>query len=502
MRTKGELAKKEGGNIFGLGSRTSVTILLLVKNGKNEGCKIKYSDIGDYLKYKEKLVKIEEVKSFKSLDLIDIKPDKYGSWFNKRDDSFDNFIPLYPEKKFGPKAKSFFVTYSLGIEPSQDSLFLNFSKDRLNKYFSEGLDFYNSERERYQNSDKSISLEEFVNRDNTKLNFNREILGKLKANIKIFFENSIDRKVIYRPFCISNIRNEIKLMAYSFQIPKFFPNGNFENIVICVSGAGNLSNFSCFISNKIIERQLLFSLQAFPLYWYEKQENRQGELDLFADNLEQSQEQYIRRDGISDWIYKRAKDQYSGQIGNKLLLTKEDIFYYVYGFLHLESYRKKFANNLKNELPKIPLVEDYATFEKISKAGRDLAELHLNFEPEPNVENVTEADYENNYIKKVEESKDKRELLFFDRANNVFERLPIPPEVDKWQINGSTATWWIADRYKVTVDKKTGRINDPNDYAREYGNPRYIIELAKNVINIAVRTVKILDELNKLQVEI
>ena len=147
-------------------------------------------------------------------------------------------------------------------------------------------------------------------------------------------------------------------------------------------------------------------------------------------------------------------------------------------------------------------MEDYATFEKISRAGRDLAELHLHFEPESNVENVTEADYEKYYIKKVEESKDKRELLFFDRANNVFERLPIPPEVDKWQINGSTATWWIADRYKVTVDKKTGRINDPNDYAREYGNPRYIFELAKNVINIAIKTVAILDELNKLQVEI
>ena len=114
----------------------------------------------------------------------------------------------------------------------------------------------------------------------------------------------------------------------------------------------------------------------------------------------------------------------------------------------------------------------------------------------------TEADYENNYIKKVEESKDKRELLFFDRANNIFERLAIPPEVDKWQINGSTCTWWIEKMYKVTTDPKTGRINDPNDYAREYGNPRYTLELAKNVINIAVRTVAILDELNKIEVEI
>ncbi|MBR0519110.1 hypothetical protein IJJ97_04900, partial [bacterium] len=239
-------------------------------------------------------------------------------------------------------------------------------------------------------------------------------------------------------------------------------------------------------------------------------------------------------------------------------------------------YRKKFANNLKNELPKIPLVEDYATFEKISRAGRDLAELHLHFEPEPNVANLCscglensqlngsngdkpftlgsaslysvhrliptstlglnyasttasalanrqtpanstgevsaalpaqtteteEALYEKYYVQKVRQSDDKTKLLFYNRQGDIFHTLDIPPEVEKWQINGSTCTWWIEKMYKVTTDPKTGRVNDPNDYAREYGNPKYIIELAENVIKIAVQTVKILDELNKIEVEI
>ena len=570
---KGELGKKEGGKIFGSGSRTTIAIVLLIKNGKNEECKIKYCDIGDYLSREEKLAKIAEAKSFKSLDLIEIKSDKDGFWFNKRDESFDELIPIYPNTKFDSKSKSFFTTFSCGYVTNQDSLFYNFSKDRLHKYFSEALDFYNSERERYQNSDKKISVEDFVNKDNNKLSLNSKVLGKIKSNEKIFLEDSIMRESLYRPFCSQNLRDEKKIIFILYQMPTVFPKDDLQNFIIYMSGAGTINNFSCLISDKIIDLNFIHHGQGFPLYWYEKQEKRQGELDLFADNAEQTQEQYIRRDGISDWILKRAKELYSPQISNESgnieplslrgslrpwqsngfvntgnlnnQVTKEDIFYYVYGFLHLESYRKKFANNLKNELPKIPLVEDYATFEKISKAGRELAELHLNFEPEANVENelrssnrvntltsdlrsahdsvrcidsasaslgdsavrpagTVEDEYEKYEISKVRQSDDKTKLFFYKKNGDIFEEetLDIPPEVEKWQINGSTCTWWIEKMYKVTTDPKTGRINDPNDYAREYGNPRYIFELAKNVINIAIKTVAILDELNKLQVEI
>ena len=549
-RGKGEIRRKEGGNVFGMGSRTSVVIALLVKNGKNEGCQIKYCDIGDYLNEKEKLTKTAEAKSFVNLDLIDIEPDSAGNWLNKRDDSFDNFISLYSEKKFDPKSKSFFTTYSSGYMTSQDGLFYNSSKDKLHNYFSEALDFYNSERERYQNSDKKTPIEEFVKKDNDKLSLNGGILDRIKANDKINISDSLDRKAYYRPFFIQNLRNDLKLIWSGCYIPKYFPNEYVGNYLIFTSGIGNKKDFSCIVSDKIIDRQLNFNGQAFPLYWYEKQEKVQNEMKfddiskqssadqlsnldsqvstlslrgeavaISCDQLANSTEQvkteqrnklapsndgdYIRRDGISDWILKRAKDQYSGQVENKLLLTKEDIFYYVYGFLHLESYRKKFANNLKNELPKIPLVEDYATFEKISKAGRNLAELHLNFEPEAK-DKATDEDYKKYELSKVRQSDDKTKLFFYKKNGDIFEEetLDIPPEVEKWQINGSTCTWWIEKMYKVTTDSKTGRINDPNDYAKEYGNPRYIIELAKNVIKIALQTVKILDELNKLQVEI
>ena len=499
QRNKGDIRKKEGGKIFEHEAMIGVCIVLLVKTGKIKPCKIKYSDIGDSLSTKEKFAKIVEAKSFVNLDLIDIEPDSFGNWLNKREDSFDQFISIYPIKKFDKETKSFFTTYSLGYITNQDTMFYNFSLEKLHNYFSEALNFYNSERERYQNSDKKIPIEDFVNKDNFKLSFNLTILNRIEQNLKINFYDSENRKLLYRPFCNQNFKDEKRLIRTISYMPKLFPNSNFANKVICIQNVKTKNYFSCIMVDKIIDIHFLGDTQNFPLYWYEKVEkSNQGELDLFAEsNNGENKEEYIRRDGISDWIKKRADEQYNCKV------SKEDIFYYVYGFLHLESYRKKFANNLKNELPKIPLVEDYATFEKISKAGRSLAELHLNFEPKPK-ENATAEQYEKYEISKVRQSDDKTKLFFYKKNGDIFEEetLDIPPEVEKWQINGSTATWWIADRYKVTVDKKTGRINDPNDYAREYGNPRYIFELAENVINIAIKTVAILDELNKIEVKI
>ena len=532
QRNKGDIRKKQGGKIFEHEAMIGVCIVLLVKTGKNEGCCIKYCDIGDYLSTKEKFEKIVESKSFVNLNLKDIEPDKWGSWFSNRDDSFDQFIPIYPTIKSSDRnvknsseiiknTKSFFTTYSLGYGTNQDSLFYNSSKERLHNYFLEALDFYNYERERYLNSNKQIDLElkDFVSRDDTKLNFTREILRKIKANEEITFSDSIDRKAMYRPFYFQNLRNETKLMSSPGQMSKFFPNGNLKNTVIICNGAGNRNKgrFSCFISDKIYDLNIMLTGQGFPLYWYEKvDQSNQKELFGYGEGfagyggkwaIQDGDDSYIRRDGISDWIYKKANDLYSTSLEgvskpNKAV-TKEDIFYYVYGFLNIESYRKKFSNNLYKELPKIPLVEDYATFEKISRVGRDLAELHLNFEPKANVEGATKQDYLDNYVYKMRFSDDKKQLLFYKNKTEILPyKISIPEEVDKWHIDGSSSIWWLVDQYQVSVDKKTGRVNDPNDYAREYGNPRYIFELAKNVINIAVRTVKILDELNKIEVEI
>jgi len=92
--------------------------------------------------------------------------------------------------------------------------------------------------------------------------------------------------------------------------------------------------------------------------------------------------EYIRRDGVSDFILERAKKQYGKNV------TKEDIFYYVYGFLHNSEYVTMFANDLRKMLPRLPMVEDVRDFWSFSKAGRKLADLHINFESVPAYESV------------------------------------------------------------------------------------------------------------------
>ena len=100
-RTSGEQRKKEKGNVFGEGTRTPVTITLLVKNPneKKEKAKIYYYDIGDYLSREEKLFKIKDFKSIgsKKMDWQILNPNEEGDWINQRNDKFKDFIPLYDE---------------------------------------------------------------------------------------------------------------------------------------------------------------------------------------------------------------------------------------------------------------------------------------------------------------------------------------------------------------------------------------------------------------------
>src|SRR5690606_26901692 len=137
QRTSGELSRKEGGKIFGSGSRTPIAITLLVKNPnttslrgtKQSKATIHYHDIGDYLDTKQKLQIIKDFKTFENteLPLKTLQPNEYGDWISMRNDNFENYIPLAPEKKFDTKTQSIFNTYSLGVSSARDFWVYNFS---------------------------------------------------------------------------------------------------------------------------------------------------------------------------------------------------------------------------------------------------------------------------------------------------------------------------------------------------------------------------------------
>ena len=353
-RTQGEIRRKEAGNVFGGGSRTPVSITILVKNpAVNRNAEIFYCDIGDYLSREEKLEKIKKLHSVLTDEFKPLTPNDKGDWINQRGGEFENYLPLAPEKKFDATAKSFFITNSLGQNTARDSWCWNFSKSELAKNMKFTIDFYNTH-----------SPEDY---EPTKITWNRSSIQNKNRGIQSEFNSKKIVVAYHRPFCKQNLYYDKYFNEMSYQVPKIFPTGNEKNLLIDVSGIGSNKNFSVMIFDKISCLDTIEKGQNFPLYWYEKKPEKQTVLFV-------SDEQYERRDGVTDFILNQARLIYGDAV------TKEDIFYYVYGFLHLPAYREKFAADLKKSLPRIFLVNEPRKFWQLSKAGRQLAEIHLHYE--------------------------------------------------------------------------------------------------------------------------
>ena len=281
-------------------------------------------------------------------------------------------------------------------------------------------------------------------------------------------------------------------------MPLFFPYENCGNLAICVNGTGGNKDLSVSICNMIVDRSSIAAGQCFPLYWYEENKNKQR--SLFD---EQTGEKYIRRDGITDWILREVRSRYHASN-----ITKEMIFYYVYGLLHSEDYRTRFAADLKKSLPRIPIVERVEDFMDFYKYGKKLADLHLNYESEPACPGVVvkgdkkltgdDSDYE--YFRvwdkmRFKSKNDKSTIIY--NGNITIEN--IPQKAYEYIVNGKSAIEWIVERYCVSQDKKSLIKNDANDWAREHEKPRYILDLLLSVINVSVQTVDIVNKLPKLK---
>lgn len=494
QRTSGELSRKEGGKIFGSGSRTPISITLLVKNPevKMEKATIHYHDIGDYLDREQKLKIVKEFKTFANpkLSLTKLQPNEHGDWISLRNDSFSTFFQLQPDKKFDKNSNSVFTLNSMGAGTSRDAWVINSSKNKLKENIIKTIDFYNEQVEGFKLAkikDSNLKVDDFIDRSPDKISWSSSLIPNVERANKTSFESLKIVQCSYRPFNYQFIYFGDKLIHRRGQFEEIFSGKlkETQNRIICISTTNK--GIGLLITNYIADIHYNGDTQCFPLYYYE--ENKATQKGLF--DTDESQK-YVRRDAISDFILERAKQQYGKTV------TKEDIFYYVYGFLHSNEYRETFANDLKKMLPRLPLVENVKDFWAFSKAGRQLAELHLNYEtvaPSPEV-TVSGDDGKTYTVDKMRfPKKDQKDTIHYNSKITVSN---IPAKAYEYVVNGKSAIEWIMERYQVSTHKESGIINDPNDWAKEVGNPKYILDLLLSIINLSVQTVDIVNSLPKV----
>ncbi len=531
QRTSGEQSRKEGGKIFGSGSRAPIAITLLVKNpDSHDHGRIYFHDIGDYLSQGDKLAIVSHFGSIagigKEQAWQSITPDDHGDWLRQRDDSFGEFIALGDKQSQGIKL---FDNYAQGVLTSRDAWCYNAGKAVLESNMKRMIAFYNGEVERFDEAcvglDRKLrdaKVDDFISADPAAISWSRSLKQAVVKDRQLAFR--ADRVVsgLYRPFLKQWLYFDRPLNEYVFQMPRIFPHASSVNRVITLSNIGSKHGFSALMTDLVADFQVQFNGQCFPLYLYDEATNADdAPAPGLFDQPKDKASAPARRDAITDAGLVHFQSAYPGE-----KITKEDLFYYVYGLLHSPDYRERYADNLAKELPRIPRVKTAADFWAFSKAGRALAELHLGYETVPmyakakvigsdgkaldlgnpkaldsrfrgNDEREKFWRVEKMKVPKTKGEKDLTTLIY----NSKITVTGVPAEAYDYVVNGKPALDWVIERQCVKTDKDSGIVNDANAWATEtMHNPRYPLELFLRVITVSLETMKIVRALPKLDI--
>ena len=504
QRTSGERSRQEGGKIFGSGSRTPVAITILVKNSDAaEQGQIRFCDIGDYLSQEEKLKKISRIGSLSGISELGawqtIEPDEHGDWLNQRDRSFENHIALGDKR--GSEPDVLFESYTQGVNTSRDAWSYNSSADELKKAVERLVKTYNQDLKKFemQGCPDEFEFED----ETTKISWSRSLKADLRRQKPLASDCGEYRTAIYRPFGKQRMFYSRRLNEVVSKVENFLPNDRTENRAISIVGGGTSRGFSALMIDALPNFHTMDTGQTFPLNWFEKR-SASDELDLDRSG---------RRSCISRDALTRFREAYPGEE-----ISEEDLFYYTYGILHSEDYRTRFDQNLSKELPRIPAVKQVQDFWAFVEAGRQLGDLHCDYESvEPYPVTFEEGALELAHIPdpvkfyRVEKMKfhkvrNKEGKLEPDKSTVIYNSnitmTGIPLEAYNYVVNGKAALDWVMERQCVKTDKKSGIINDANAYANEtVGDPAYPLKLFQRVITVSLETMKIVRNLPKLEID-
>lgn len=497
-RTSGEQRRKERGNVFGEGTRTPVAAFFLVKDPNHTGpAHIRHHDIGDYLTRDEKLAFVEDA-NIDTLSWQTITPNKHADWLDQRNDEFATYQPI------GDKGGLFNI-YSAGAQTNRDAWVYSFSADRLtaqHKTFAEtyAADAKSLARKLEADPDLKLTgkaLSSLLADDPARIKWTRDLRNKVQSGFGLNPDMADTRAALYRPFTKQLLNTTEGMIYLPAIIRRFFPEPDSENLGIYVSAPGSGSYFSVLAVEVVPDLCLVSaSGQFFPRYTYREVED--GILDLDGEG-----NRFERVDNITDQTLEDYREHYGHAV------TKDDIFYYVYGLLHSPTYRKQFAIDLTKDLPRIPKVTSSEDFWAFTQAGRELAELHIgyeNVEPYPltleaDIPSDDRDEFDYYRVERMRNIGGNRSAGFTGiKYNNHITITDIPIEAHDYMLGSRSALGWLFDRYQVTTHKASGIVNDPNDWAREVNDPRYILDLIGKVTTVSLETNRIVAGLPELVV--
>ncbi len=461
-------------NVFGI--QVGVGITIAIRNSQDTSTKLRYYRVPEYWRKTEKLAFLTKQGSITGIDWQDLQSDERSTWITEgiRPD-FTTLLPMGikgTDSSVSTDILSIFKLYSGGVKTNRDNWAYDFNPVTLEEKMRRFIETYNSDVDRWKRrGNSSVGVDDFVTYDDKRIKWSGDLKVHLTKGKYANYSKQSIRRGLYRPFVKQYLYFDSLLNNSVYLQNLFFPtcDNERENIVICVPGPGDRKGFGCLATNAIANLDLAFEkVQCFPYYTYSENGSN-------------------RRENITDWSLKQFQSKYGEHI------TKWNIFHYVYTMLHHPQYRKRYAENLKRDLPHIPLLHDREQFEVCARIGKELMDWHLNYEraKEYNLDWQENEEVAFDWrVEKMRLTSDRTALL----VNESLTLAGIPPECFEYRLGNRSALEWVIDQYQVSEDKRSGIKSDPNNL----DDPEYIIRLVGRVVTVSVETVRLVNKLAAL----
>ena len=391
-RTAGDVAKREGGNVFDI--RVGISIAIGVKDANQKSFELHYVASPDYA---SKAEKIEEVvnATISNLNWQSVVPNKEGDWLNQRSEDFVTW-PVISEKR--GTSITFFEQFSAGLKTGRDTWAYAQNEEllvsrltRLTRAYSDTLPVLQKwlvdnaiQKPNASDTTRFLKLNpQFANSQN--ISWTAILKRAAAKNKPVFVKTERIYPSIYRPFSRVMGYFEPDLNDRQYQLPAMFPTPEHRNIGFVLTGSASHYEFGLIATDLLPNLHTLDTGQYFPRFTWaavsaddgglfgEGSVAKQGEASIYG-KVGEVVDGYVRVDNITDEI----KALYRDALGPDI--TGDDIFHFVYGKLHDPGYRTKYAADLKKMLPHIETPSSRAEFDRFAAAGQELMDLHVNYE--------------------------------------------------------------------------------------------------------------------------